>query len=517
MEAVHPTPAEASELVLYNTLSRQKETFTPLTPGHVGMYVCGPTVYSFAHLGNARPALTFDVLGRWLTYNGLKLRYVRNITDVGHLENDADEGEDKMAKQARLEQLEPMEVAERYTNAYLDMMQRLNMRPPSITPRATGHIIEQIELIERIIEAGYAYVVEGSVYFDVAKWNETGEYGKLSGRVLEDLIAGAGEEVRVLKGQSDKRSPADFALWKHAMPEHIMRWPSPWGEGFPGWHIECTAMGAKYLGNQFDIHGGGMDLMFPHHECERAQAQAGLAHADDEEKHYEPVRYWMHCNMVTVEGKKMGKSLGNFITLPDLFAGTHPVLSQGYEPMAVRFFMLQAHYRSTLDFSNEALQAATAGLKRLMAGLDLLFTLKPEGINAAGEPAPFTADEWRHKAHGALNDDLNTPILIAHLYELVSLAHKLSAGQTRIEPEELDALQAAARGLAVEVLGLEGVEAKAGDQSDRVDGLVKLLIEQRASAKATRDFARADGLRDELLALGVTLKDSKDGTTYELS
>ena len=396
---------------IYNTLTRKKEEFKPLNPPYVGMYVCGPTVYGDAHLGHARPAITFDVLFRYLRHLGYKVRYVRNITDVGHLENDADEGEDKVAKKARLESLEPMEVVQYYLNRYHKAMEALNVLPPSIEPHASGHIIEQIEYIKKIIEAGYAYVSNGSVYFDVVKYNKDHHYGKLSGRNIDDLL----NTTRELDGQSEKHNSFDFALWKKASPEHIMRWPSPWSDGFPGWHLECSTMSTKYLGEEFDIHGGGMDLLFPHHECEIAQSVAAQGH--------ETVHYWMHNNMITINGQKMGKSLGNFITLDEFFSGNHKLLQQPYSPMTIRFFILQAHYRSTVDFSNEALQASEKALQRMLEGWDNLSKIEP------AEVSTVDVKTIRERCYEAMNDDLSTPIVISHLFEAVKIINTVLAGE----------------------------------------------------------------------------------------
>ncbi|MDE7143503.1 MAG: cysteine--tRNA ligase, partial [Muribaculaceae bacterium] len=395
---------------IYNSLTRRKEEFVPLVPGRVGMYVCGPTVYGDGHLGHARPAITFDVLYRYLTHLGYKVRYVRNITDVGHLENDADSGEDKVAKKARLEQLEPMEVVQHYLNSYHETMARLGVLPPSIEPHASGHIIEQIDYVQKILDAGYAYVSEGSVYFDVPKYNADHNYGKLSGRNIDELFA----NTRALDGQQEKRHPADFALWKKASPEHLMRWPSPWSDGFPGWHLECSTMGEKYLGEQFDIHGGGLDLMFPHHECEIAQSVAHNGH--------ETVRYWMHNNMITIDGKKMGKSYGNFITLQQFFAGDHPLLDQAYSPMTIRFFILMAQYRSTLDFSNDALKGAEKAMKRMLEGWKRLQELKPS------DASTIDVSGYADKMREAMDDDLNTPIVLAHLFDVCRLINQVNDG-----------------------------------------------------------------------------------------
>ena len=480
-------------LYLTNTLSRRKELFTPIHEGRVGMYVCGPTVYGDAHLGHARPGVTYDVLFRLLKYLGYKVRYVRNITDVGHLEHDADEGEDKIAKKARLEQLEPMEVVQYYTERYHEAMRLLGCESPSIEPRASGHIIEQIEAVKKILAAGYAYESNGSVYFDVQKYNRDHHYGVLSGRTLEATLEG----TRSLDGQGDKRAPYDFALWKKAEPEHIMRWPSPWGDGFPGWHLECSVMGAKYLGEEFDIHGGGMDLMFPHHECEIAQNVASRG--------TQGVHYWVHNNMITIGGQKMGKSLGNFITLPQLFAGDHPKLEQGYSPMTVRFFILQAHYRGTLDFSNEALQAAEKGYKRLMDAWKALGSV-------SGEETPAVS-AIRDKVEEALCDDMNTPIAIAHLFEAVKL---INAGLG-------DADKAAMKKLFDDivgcVLGLVDDEAGAGSAKweKALDAAMDIVLEARAKVRAEKNWAESDRIRDVLASAGISVKDTKEGPTWSIN
>lgn len=484
-------------LYLTNSLTRQREQFIPLNAPFVGMYVCGPTVYGEAHLGHARPYITFDVLYRYLNHLGYKVRYVRNITDVGHLENDADEGEDKIAKKARLEQLEPMEIVELYTDSFHQSMRDLNNLHPGIEPRASGHIIEQIEMIKKIIDNGYAYVSNGSVYFDVVTYAKGNDYGKLSGRVIEELIAGAGSERRELEGQDDKRNPADFALWKKASPEHIMRWPSPWSDGFPGWHIECSAMSKKYLGETFDIHGGGMDLLFPHHESEIAQSKGSCGQA--------PVRYWMHNNMITINGQKMGKSLGNFITLKQLFSGEHKMLHQAYSPMAIRFFILQAHYRSTLDFSNEGLLAAEKGLARLMAACELLPRLQTSAASTSEVKA------LRDKCYEALNDDLNTAIAISHLFESARIINSVYAGTEQISAEDLEHLRETMQLMVFGILGLK--EEKKGDDN-AFEGVMELLLSLRAEAKAKKDFATSDKIRDQLLKLNFTIKDDKDGTRW---
>lgn len=492
---IHTVKMQASSLEVFNTLSRKKELFEPLNPPFVGMYLCGPTVYGDAHLGHARPVITFDVIFRYLTHLGYKVRYVRNITDVGHLENDADEGEDKIAKKARLERLEPMEVAQYYSDRYHENMEQLNTLKPSIRPRATGHIIEQIEMIKKIIDRGYAYVSEGSVYFDVLKYhNDSHHYGKLSGRVVDDLMA----NTRELEGQQEKRNSFDFALWKKAQPEHIMRWPSPWSEGFPGWHIECSAMSSKYLGETFDIHGGGMDLLFPHHECEIAQSQA--AH------HHDPAKYWLHNNMITINGQKMGKSLGNFITLNELFSGDNKVLDQGYSPMAVKFFILQAHYRSTLDFSNEALKAAEKGLKRLLAGISIAGKLTPSNKSTVN------IKEIEKNCYDALNDDFNTPIVIANLFEASRIANSAFAGKELLTAEDIQNLKQLVDLFAFELLGLK--QEDNGGNNKLLDDVINILIEMRAEAKLNKDYATSDRIRDELKKQHIILKDTKDGTSW---
>ncbi len=488
---------KSDQLFVYNSLSRTKELFVPLHQNHVGMYVCGPTVYGDAHLGHARPAITFDLLFRYFRHLGYKVRYVRNITDVGHLENDADEGEDKIARKARLEELEPMEVVQQYTVRYHKNMDQLNVLRPSIEPHASGHIIEQIEMIKKILEAGYAYESEGSVYFDVEKYNRAHHYGILSGRKIEDLLS----NTRELAGQSQKRSSIDFAIWKKADPSHIMRWPSPWGDGFPGWHMECSAMGCKYLGNQFDIHGGGMDLIFPHHESEIAQSTIANGKI--------PVRYWMHNNMITINGQKMGKSLGNAMSLDDIFSGSHPLLQQAYSPMTIRFFILQAHYRSTLDFSNEALQAAEKGLKRLMVAADTLKTLKP------ADGAPQLGVEAIVKAcYDAMNDDLSSPMAIASLFEAVKMINSVNDGHQPINAAELELLQGLFDGFVFDILGISQSDADTGHHI--VDGLMQTIIGLRQEARLRKDYATSDVIRDRLASLHITLKDGKEGTSWEI-
>ncbi len=488
-----------SKLFLYNTLSRKKEEFTPINPKHVGMYVCGPTVYGDPHLGHARPAVTFDLMFRYLQSLGLKVRYVRNITDVGHLEHDADEGEDKIAKKARLEALEPMEIAHYYTERYTGAMRQLNVLSPSIEPHASGHIIEQIDFVKRIIDNGYAYESNGSIYFDVEKYNKDYHYGKLSGRNLDDIMT----NTRELDGQSDKRRSVDFALWKKAAPEHIMKWPSPWGEGFPGWHMECSAMSTKYLGEEFDIHGGGMDLMFPHHECEIAQSTAGLGH--------DSARYWVHNNMITINGQKMGKSLGNFITLEELFGGTHAILEQAYSPMTIRFFVLQAHYRSTLDFSNEALQAAEKGLDRLMKGVEALSKIKPAATSTVN-PA-----ELEQRCADAMNDDLNSPMVISALFDWVRIINQLVDGAQSITAEDLEILKGIVNRYVFDVLGLvDEKSAGSAKGKDYVSPLVEMLLSMRMEAKANKDWGLSDKIRDGLVEAGIRVKDRKDGCDWEL-
>lgn len=486
-------------LHLYNTLTRKREQFIPLNAPHVGLYVCGPTVYGDAHLGHARPAITFDLLFRYLTHLGYKVRYVRNITDVGHLEHDADEGEDKIAKKARLEQIEPMEVVQHYLVRYHHNMDQLNVLPPSIEPMASGHIIEQITLVQQIIDAGYAYESEGSVYFDVEKYDRDKHYGVLSGRNIEDML----NNTRALDGQSEKRNPLDFALWKKAQPEHIMRWPSPWGDGFPGWHCECTAMGRKYLGEHFDIHGGGMDLVFPHHECEIAQAVASQGD--------QMVRYWMHNNMITVEGQKMGKSLGNFITLDQFFSGNHPKLSHAFAPMTIRFFILSAHYRGTVDFGNEALDAAAKGLERLMDAAALL-----DGLKTAAQSSVEVA-QLRQRCYEALNDDLNSPKVIAELFDAARAINAVHNGQATITEAELKELKETYRLFLFDILGLRDDRASGAAGTEAFGKAVDLLLDIRAQAKANKDWATSDKIRDELTALGFTIKDTKDGAEWKLN
>lgn len=487
-----------SELLLYNTLTRTKQAFQPLQPGHVGMYVCGPTVYGDAHLGHARPAITFDILYRYLTYLGYKVRYVRNITDVGHLEHDADEGEDKIAKKARLEQLEPMEVVQYYLNRYHRDMEALNVLPPSIEPHASGHIIEQIEYVKKILDSGYAYESCGSVYFDVAKYDRDHNYGVLSGRNIQDLL----NTTRELDGQQEKRNPLDFALWKKAAPEHIMHWPSPWSEGFPGWHLECSTMGRKYLGDTFDIHGGGMDLMFPHHECEIAQSVAAQGQP--------AVRYWMHNNMITIAGKKMGKSYNNFITLEQFFNGTHPLLTQPYAPMVIRLFILQAHYRSTLDFSDENLQSVEKALQKLQEARGRLKNLKP-----ASDTDALTED-YVALCFEALNDDLNTPIALSHIFRAVSAINAATDGNLKLSQHDIDSLNTLFGVILTDILGVRDEESAAGADIEPYRNAVDLLLEVRANAKAAKDWATSDLIRDRLAAIGFNVKDTKNGAEWSL-
>jgi len=486
------------QLTIYNTLSRKKEIFEPIHPGHVGLYVCGPTVYGDAHLGHSRPAITFDTLFRYLKYIGYKVRYVRNITDVGHLVNDADEGDDKIGAKARLEELEPMEIVQLYTNSYRRNMGQLNILPPSIEPSASGHVIEQIDAVKRIVDAGYGYESNGSVYFDVERYAAQHNYGILSGRKIEDLYS----NTRELDGQSEKRSSLDFALWKNASPEHIMRWPSPWGSGFPGWHIECTAMSTKYLGETFDIHGGGMDLLFPHHEAEIAQGVACFGHPN--------VRYWMHNNLITINGQKMGKSLGNFIKLDELFSGNHPLLEKAYSPMTIRFFMLQAHYRSPLDFSNEALQAAEKGMERLMKAVALLDQI-PVSDSSTIDVAALSTN-----CFAAMNDDMNTPILIAHLFDGVKLINSINDGKNKITHGDLETLRKLYHNFVFEILGLLPSGEAENEGSDQLLGdVVDLLLNLRMQAKLNKDWATSDKIRNSLTELGFVIKDTKEGFEWE--
>lgn len=488
------------KLAIYNTLTRQKEIFEPIHAPHVGMYVCGPTVYGDGHLGHARPAITFDLLFRYLTHIGYKVRYVRNITDVGHLENDADEGEDKIAKKARLEQLEPMEVVQYYKNRYHKAMDALNVLPPSIEPHASGHIIEQIETIKEILKNGYAYESNGSVYFDVERYNKDYNYGILSHRNIEEML----NTTRDLDGQDEKHSKVDFALWKKASPEHIMRWPSPWSEGFPGWHIECSTMSIKYLGQEFDIHGGGLDLMFPHHECEIAQNTAVERH--------QVVKYWMHNNMITIGGQKMGKSLGNFITLDEFFTGSHNLLKQAYSPMTIRFFILQAHYRSTVDFSNEALQASEKGLNRLLDAYAKIEKL------AASTISSIDVKSLREKCYDAMNDDLNSAMVISYLFEAATNINSAADGKQTVTAEDISELKNLFDVFLFDILGIKD-QAKDGSNNANYEAFSKavdLLLEIRQKAKANKDWATSDQIRDELAKYGFEVKDGKDGAEWKL-
>lgn len=484
---------------IYNTLTRRKEIFEPVNPGFAGIYVCGPTVYGDAHLGHARPAITYDVLVRFLKFIGYKVRYVRNITDVGHLENDADTGEDKIAQKARLEQLEPMEVVQHYTLRYHEAMKLLNTLPPNIEPRASGHIIEQIELVKKIFESGFAYESNGSVYFDVQEYNKSYKHGVLSGRSLDEMQSNS----RSLEGTSDKKSPFDFALWKKASASHIMHWPSPWSEGFPGWHLECSAMSSKYLGDNFDIHGGGMDLLFPHHECELAQNTVSRGSGG--------VKYWMHNNMITINGQKMGKSLGNFITLEELFTGSHSILSQAFSPMTIRFFILQAHYRGTLDFSNEALLASEKGLKKMMqASKDV----KAIPVNNKSENNSSIGNAYQ-EILSALCDDLNTPVALAGIFESVRIVNQIKDKQIEVNDNDKAILTSIFEDFLISILGLTDESAEAGN-SEILNGVIKMLLDVRSNAKQNRDFAVSDSIRDQLNRLGVTIKDTKEGTEWSI-
>ena len=486
----------SKEIQIYNTLTRQKEVFNPILKNHVGMYVCGPTVYGDPHLGHARPGITFDVVFRYLKHSGYKVRYVRNITDAGHLENDADEGEQVIVKKARLEQLEPMEIVQLYTLSYHKAMADLNCLPPSIEPTVTGHIIEQIEMVKQILKNGFAYQVNGTVYLDVNKYNEKYPYGTLSGRNLEDTLEG----TRNLDGQSEKKSPVDFAIWIKANPEHIMRWPSPWGEGFPGWHIECSAMSKKYLGETFDIHGGGMDLVFPHHEAEIAQSNASNG--------CDPANYWMHNNMITVDGKKMGKSLGNFINLEEFFTGSHDKLERAYAPMTIRFFILQAHYRSTVDFSNEALQAAEKGFTKLMNAMETL------GQISASENSTYDVNALQKKCYTAMNDDFNTPILIAHLFDGVRIINSVKDGKESLNAADLEQLKTIFNTFVTDILGF--ISHKESNTNDLTNEVMELVLQLRGNAKKSKDFDTADLIRDELDKVGIQIKDRREGSSWEV-
>ncbi len=483
----------SNQLYVTNSLTRNKELFEPVNPPYVGMYVCGPTVSGESHLGHSRPYVTFDVIYRYLTHLGYKVRYVRNITDAGHFEEEGRDATDKVNEKAKLERLEPMELVQKYTNLFHDMMDLLNNHRPAIEPTATGHIVEQIEMIKEILAKGYAYEMNGSVYFDVTKYAGENDYGKLSGRVIYEMISGS----RELEGQNEKRNSADFALWKKAPDEHIMRWNSPWGEGFPGWHIECSAMASKYLGAPFDIHGGGMDLMFPHHESEIAQTKIATGCT--------PVKYWLHNNMITINGRKMGKSYNNTITLREMFFGGHHLLEKGYSPMTVRFFILQTQYRSTLDFSNEALQAAEKALQRLMNAFETIEKLKP------GSASTSNIGKLRTDCYAAMNDDFNTAIVIANLFEAVRIINSVNAGTETLTENDIAEVKSLFEVFLFEIMGIK-TEKK--DTSDDVDGLMQLIIDLRAKAKSDKDFATADKIRDSLTKLGISVKDGKDGTSW---
>ena len=485
-----------NQLKIYNSLTKSKELFKPVNEGYVGMYVCGPTVYSNAHLGNVRTFMFFDVLYRYLLHLGYKVRYVRNITDAGHLENDADEGEDRIAKKARLEEIEPMEVVQRYTVDFHEVLKKYNFLPPSIEPTATGHIVEQIEMIKEIFEKGFAYEVNGSVYFDVLKYNETGNYGILSGRKIEDAI----HNTRTLDGQSDKRNPQDFALWKKADERHIMRWPSPWSDGFPGWHLECSVMSTKYLGEQFDIHGGGMDLKFPHHECEIAQSQTCSGKS--------PVNYWMHTNMLLLNSQKMAKSTGNFILPNEILTGKNNVLSKAFSASVIRFFNMQANYRSILDFSSAALEASEKGHAKLMEAMHQLEKIE------AGNTSSFDVQQWKKDCYDALNDDMNTPMLIAHLFEAVKLINQIKEGKASLEAKDLSLFKDLLNSFVFDILGL--MNESEVSNSDKVSGVVELLIKLRKEARDNKNWALSDQIRDELVALGIQLKDGREGTTFSI-
>jgi len=489
---------QEQSLKMYNSMTGEKEVFKPINEGNVGMYVCGPTVYSNVHLGNCRTFISFDLVFRYLKHLGYKVRYVRNITDAGHLENDADSGEDRIAKKARLEQIEPMEVVQRYTIDFHNILQKFNNLPPSIEPTATGHIVEQIEIIKTIIEKGFAYEVNGSVYFDVKKFNETNHYGKLSGRDIDNMIA----NTRELAAQSDKKNPQDFALWKKAEPQHIMRWPSPWSDGFPGWHLECTVMSTKYLGEEFDIHGGGMDLKFPHHECEIAQGEAATGK--------NPVHYWLHANMLTLNGKKMAKSTGNNILPEEIFSGNNDVLDKPFSPNVTRFFMLQANYRSILDFSDEALKASEKGFNRLMDAYHAIDELP------VADKSSVDIKSWKQSCYDAMNDDFNSPILIAKLFYAVKMINNIKEEAATITSEDKEELQKTMSAFMFDVLGLVDKVSENNDTSDKLTSTVELLIKLRAEARNNKDFALSDQIRDQLQEMGIQLKDGKEGTTFTI-
>ncbi|WP_037319409.1 cysteine--tRNA ligase [Salegentibacter sp. Hel_I_6] len=489
---------QEQSLKMYNSMTGEKEIFKPINEGNVGMYVCGPTVYSNVHLGNCRTFISFDLVFRYLKHLGYKVRYVRNITDAGHLENDADSGEDRIAKKARLEQIEPMEVVQRYTIDFHNILQKFNNLPPSIEPTATGHIVEQIEIIKTIIEKGFAYEVNGSVYFDVKKFNETNHYGKLSGRDIDNMIA----NTRELAAQSDKKNPQDFALWKKAEPQHIMRWPSPWSDGFPGWHLECTVMSTKYLGEEFDIHGGGMDLKFPHHECEIAQGEAATGK--------NPVHYWLHANMLTLNGKKMAKSTGNNILPEEIFSGNNDILDKPFSPNVTRFFMLQANYRSILDFSDEALKASEKGFNRLMDAYHAI------GELPVSDKSSVDIKSWKQSCYDAMNDDFNSPILIAKLFDAVKMINNIKEEAATITSEDKEELQKTMSAFMFDVLGLVDKVSENNDTSDKLSSTVELLIKLRAEARNNKDFALSDQIRDQLQEMGIQLKDGKEGTTFSI-
>jgi cysteinyl-tRNA synthetase len=490
-----------NKLLVYNSLNGKKETFKSIEKGHVGMYVCGPTVYNNVHLGNCRTFISFDLIFRYLQFIGYKVRYVRNITDAGHLENDSDEGEDRIAKKARLESIEPMEVVQRYTTDFRDTMAKFNALPPSIEPTATGHIVEQIEFIKKIIDQGYAYQINGSVYFDVHKFNKDIPYGKLSGRKIEELI----HNSRLLDGQSDKRNPQDFALWKKAEPNHIMRWPSPWSDGFPGWHLECTAMSTKYLGTQFDIHGGGMDLKFPHHECEIAQAEAVFKK--------NPVNYWLHANMLTLNGKKMAKSTGNNILPNEMFSGENLILNKSFSPMITRFFMLQAHYRSIVDLSQNALEASEKGFNRLVEGLQKLDRLEASDVTSG-----LNIEEWTKNCYSAMNDDFNSPILIAHMFDAVKYINAVSSGIKQISIKDLESLSKNMKSFFYEVLGLLTPEKNENkNELKQLNGALELLMKIREKARKDKDFDTSDLIRDSLEKIQIQINDSSEGTSFKIN
>lgn len=484
-------------IYIYNSISGKKELFKPINEGSIGMYVCGPTVYSNVHLGNLRTFMSFDMIFRYFKHLGYKVRYVRNITDAGHLENDGDEGEDRIAKKARIEQIEPMEVVQKYTVDFHNILNLFNFLPPSIEPTATGHIVDQIEIIKVILEKGLAYEVNGSVYFDVLKYNKSYEYGLLSGRKIEDLI----HNTRSLDGQSDKKNPQDFALWKKAEPKHIMRWPSPWGIGFPGWHIECTAMSIKYLGKHFDIHGGGIDLKFPHHECEIAQAKAWNGCS--------PVNYWVHANMLTLNGQKMAKSTGNNILPNEILNGNTKQLSKGFSPSVVRFFMMQAHYRSILDFSNDALLASEKGFLKLMDALKTLMNLTPSKTSKN-----FDVPNWKQRCYDAMNDDFNTPTMISEIFNAVKYINQIKDGSNSIDAENLKTLQTTINGFVFEVLALQ--ENASNNSDKKLSETIEILIALRNQARDQKNFVLSDQIRDQLADINILLKDGKDSTTFSL-